>query len=76
MTYEEIINKLHDHTLVSMPANEWLHFRKIADEIEGIVGMEAHGKEAIKKLESLERLLWAASREYDRKPGENAKTFL
>lgn len=67
MTKEEILNNLNTQAeIIVMPANEWLAFRSIADKIEEIVGMEAHGKAAVLRLERLEKLIWAASREYDR----------
>lgn len=67
MTKEEILKNLNTQAEITvMPANEWLAFREIADKIEEIVGMEAHGKAAVLRLDRLEKLLWTAARKYGR----------
>ena len=68
MTHEEIIAKLKDwSTVMSLPANEWIDFGLITTEIEALLGVSAHGKEEVKRLESLEKLIWMASKAYHEK---------
>lgn len=68
MTHEEIIAKLKDWAVVTaLPANEWLDFGLIMTEIESLLKINANGKAEIKRLESLEKLIWMASKAYHEK---------
>ena len=68
MTNEELISKLKDWATVTvLPANEWLDFGLIMTEIENLLKINANGKAEIKRLESLEKLIWMASKAYHEK---------
>lgn len=68
MKTEEIIEKLKDWSVViTMPANDWIDFGIITQKIEEITGISANGKKQVKALESLEKLIWMAAKEYYQK---------
>ena len=68
MNAKEIINKLPDWAKVTtLPANEWLEFGTVMSKIEEILNISANGAKQVKQLESLEKLIWMASKAYHEK---------
>ncbi len=66
MTTEEIIAKLDQWSKVMvMPANEWLDFGLITEKIEELTGISIHGNKQMRAFETLKRLIWFASKEYN-----------
>ena len=77
MKTEEIVNKIKNgFRVVALPANEWQDFAIVISAIEEKLNISAHGAKEVKKLEELEKLIWAASREYERIDGNEVASLI
>ena len=65
MTVKNIISKLKSWSRVNpISTKEKADFALIISEIECLLDVSANGKEEVKRLESLEELIWMASEVY------------